>query len=156
MQYPVFLKRKRLGTVIFNALMLAVSVAAAVYNIVSNGDYWVFVVASVLFLLTLVFNIFLATEKTFAVYSDKVVSLSHFLPKFEIKAEELAGVVYVSEAKDDLKINYNTDEFDLEKISGGSAAFAELGEGMWSAYISKKDVDRPLSEVKYIIESIKK
>ena len=156
MEYPVFLKRKRLGTVIFNAVMLVVSVAATVYNIVTEGDFLIFAVASALFLLTLVFNIFLATEKTFAIYSDRVVSISRFLPKFDIKAEELAGVEYVSEAKDVLKINYNTDEFDLEKISGGSAAFAELGEGMWSAYISKRDVDRQLSEVKYIIESIKK
>ena len=156
MEYPVYCKRKRLGTVIFNAVMLAVSVAAAVWSFVSERDFTVFVIAAVLFLLTLVFNIFLAVEKTFAVYSDRIVCLSRFLPKMEITSEELAGVVYASEMKDVLKINYNTDEFDLEKISGGSAAFAELGEGMWTAYISKKDVDRPLSEVKYIIESIKK
>lgn len=156
MEYPVYFKRKRLGTVIFNAVMLVVSVASSVWSYISEKDYLIFIVASVLFFITLVFNIFFATEKTVAVYSDRVVSLSRFLPKFDISAKDLAGVMYASEMNDVLKINYNTDEFDLEKISGGSAAFAELGEGMWTVYISKKDVDRPLSEVKYIIESIKK
>ena len=156
MEYPVYFKRKRLGTVIFNAFMLVVSVTATVWNVLSQRDFLVFAVASGLFLLTLVFNIYLASEKTFAVYSDRIVCLSRFLPKVEISAKDLSGVEYASAMKDVLKINYNTDEFDLEKLSGGSAAFAELGEGMWTAYISKKDVDRPLSEVKYIIESIKK
>ena len=136
--------------------MLAVSLVALIYNIINGGDFAVFAVTTAIFALTLAFNIFLVTEKTYAVYEDRIVSLSKFLPKIEIKAEDLAGVSYANEMKDTLKVNYNTDEFDLEKISGGSAAFAELGEGMWTAYISKRDVDRPLEEVKYLIESIKK
>ncbi len=156
MEYPVFLKRKRIGIVIFNAVILAAAIAAAVYFGMTGADYVVFIITAVLLAVTLAFNIFIPVEKTYAIYSDKIVTLSHFLPKVEIKADELAGVVYTSEAKDMLKVNYNTDEFDLEKISGGSAAFAEMGEGMWTAYISRKDVDRPLEEVKYLIESIKK
>lgn len=156
MEYPVFFKRKRLGVVIFNAAMLAVSAAAAIYNIATNGEFWIFTLTAVLFAVTLAFNIFLATEKTYALYSDRIVSLSRFLPKIDIKANELANVVFPAGPNGMLKINYNTDEFDLEKISGGDSSFAEIGEGMWCAYISQKDVDRPLEEVKYLIESIKK
>ena len=155
-EYPVFLKRKRIGTVVFNAVMLAVSLAAMIYNIINAGEYAVFIVTSAVFVLTLVFNIFLICEKTYAIYEDRIVSLSKFLPKTEIKASEIAGVDYANELHDTLKISYNTDEFDLEKISGGSAAFAELGEGMWTAYISKRDVNRPLAEIKLIIEGMKK
>ena len=155
-EYPVFLKRKRYGTLIFNAVMLAVSLASMIYNIANGGEYAVFIVTSAVFAVTLAFNIFINTEKTYAIYEDRIVSLSKFLPKTEIRACEIAGVDFANELHDTLKINYNTDEFDIEKISGGRAAFAELGEGMWTAYISKRDVDRPLEEVKYIIESMKK
>ena len=55
MEYPVYFKRKRLGTVIFNAFMLVVSVTATVWNVLSQRDFLVFAVASGLFLLTLVF-----------------------------------------------------------------------------------------------------
>jgi hypothetical protein len=136
--------------------MLAVSAGAMIYNIVKSGDFAVFAVTTAVFALTLAFNIFLTVEKTYAIYEDRIVSLSKFLPKTEIKASDIAGVDYAGETHDTLRINYNTDEFDLEKLSGGSAAFAELGEGMWTAYISKRDVDRPLSEVKYLIESMKR
>lgn len=156
MEYPVYLKRKRMGMVILNAVILAVSIAAAVFFGLTGEEYVVFIIIAALLAVTLVFNIIIAVEKTYAIYSDRIVTLSRFLPKFEIKAEELAGVTYLSEARDTLKISYNTDEFDLEKLSGGSSAFAELGEGMWTSYISRKDVDRPLEEVKYLIESIKK
>lgn len=155
-EYPVFLKRKRYGTLIFNAVMLIISVVAMIYNISNGGEYAVFIVTSAVFALTLAFNIFLNTEKTYVIYEDRIVSLSKFLPKTEIMARDIAGVEYANELHDTLKVNYNTDEFDIEKISGGSAAFAELGEGMWSAYISKRDVNRPLDEVKYIIESMKR
>ena len=66
-EYPVFLKRKRYGTVIFNAVMLAVSLVALIYNIINGGDFAVFAVTTAIFALTLAFNIFLVTEKTYAV-----------------------------------------------------------------------------------------
>lgn len=155
-EYPVFLKRKRVGTVVFNAVMLAVSLAAMIYNIINADEYAVFIVTTAVFALTLGFNVFLISEKTYAIYEDRIVSLSKFLPKTDIKASEIAGVDYANELHDTLKISYNTDEFDIEKISGGSAAFAEMGEGMWTAYIAKRDVNRPLAEIKLIIESMKK
>jgi len=155
MRYPVIFRRKRIGTIVINAVMLVISAVLTVMNVISGSDFKLLAGATVIFALTLAFNIYFGTEKTYAVYEDKIVSLSKLLPKVEVTADELAGTQYTSAARDTLKVNYNTDEFDIEKLSGGSAAFAEMGEGMWSFYINAKDVDRPLEEVKLVIEGMK-
>ena len=155
MKYPVIFRRKKIGTIIINAVFFVISAVLTAVSIVNGSDWKLLAAATAIFALTLAFNAYFGTEKTYAVYADKIVTLSKFLPKITITAEELAGTTYASETRDVLRVNYNTDEFDIEKLSGGSAAFAELGEGMWTMYINARDVDRPLEEVRLVIEGIK-
>lgn len=154
MEYPIVFKRNRTGSIVMNSLLIVLSAAMLVYGLTAGEDVSIYVVALVVFCLSLGFNIFLACEKTLIIEKDKLYTASVFLPKFSIEIENLKGVEYSDEKQTELKINYDLPEYNVRAILGDVPLSESQFEGLWTYTITKKDVNKPLSEVKFIIQNI--
>lgn len=154
MEYPVVFRRKRVGPIVLNSLLLAFSLVMAVYGYIKCESVVFYLIASAVFLFSLGFNIFLSREKTVVIDKDGVSVVSLFLPKIVIRAEDLKGVEYSDETQQELKINYDLPEFNVRNILGDIDLSETATEGLWTYTLSAKDVDRPLAEVKMIIQDV--
>ena len=154
MEYPIVFKRKRTGSLILNAILIVVSVAMLVYGALNGESIGLYIVSVVVFCLSFGFNIFLVCEKTLILEKDKIYTSSVFLPKLTVEVENLRGVEYSGENKSELKINYDLPEYNVRSILGDIELGADATEGLWSYTITQKDVDRPLSEVKFLIQDL--
>lgn len=154
MEYPVVLKRKRTGTIIVSAVFSAVTLFILIIGLVRGEAVGLYAFALVVFVLSLGFNIFLVCEKSVVIDRDKFSVVSVFMPKITIPAADIKSVEYTDEKKNGLKINYDLPEFDMKKLIGDSEDKDNSYEGMWSYVITSKDVNRPLSEVKFILQDV--
>ncbi len=154
MEYPIVFKRKRTGSIILNIFLILVSVSMIIYGSVSGESVGLYIVALVIFCMSLGFNIFLVCEKTLVLEKDKIYTASVFLPKFTIEVENLKGVEYSGENQSELKINYDLPEYNVRSILGDIELSSDIAEGLWTYTITQKDVDKPLSEVKFYIQDL--
>ena len=141
MIYPVVFKRKRVGTIVMSSLLLVFSVIMLVYDIMAGNSIALYIIAVIVFGVSLAFNIFLSCEKTFIINEEKIYSKSIFIPKLSVKRENIKSVKIDEENGSRLLVYYNMPEFN-GALFGASLSFV----------ISKNDVDKPLDEVKAIIE----
>ena len=154
MKYPIIFKRKRTGSIILNAVLIAVSIAMLIYGMLEGESIGLYIISLIVFCISLGFNIFLICEKTLILEKDKIYTSSVFLPKLMIEVENLRGVEYSGENNSELKINYDLPEYNVRSILGDIELSADTSEGLWSYTITQKDVDRPLSEVKFLIQDL--
>lgn len=124
-----------------SSLLLVFSVVMLVYDIMEGNSVALYIIAVIVFGVSLAFNIFLSCEKTFIIDGEKIYSKSIFIPKLSVKRENIKSVKIDEENGSRLWVYYNMPEFN------GALLGAFL-----SFVISKNDVDKPLNEVKAIIE----
>ncbi len=154
MEYPIVFKRKRTGSIILNSILIAVSLAMLIYGLTAGEKVTIYIISLVVFCFSLGFNIFLISEKTLIIEADKIYTSSVFLPKLYVEVENLRGVEYSGEKKDELKINYDLPEYNVRSILGDIELSENRFEGLWNYTLTQKDVDRPLSEVKFLIQNL--
>lgn len=154
MTYPVIFKRKRIGKIVMSSLLLAFAAAMLIYGIIAGKSITLYVIALIVFCGSLAFNIFLSVEKTFVIDEEKMYSCSVFIPEFSVRRENIKSVKIAEEDETKLFIYYDIPEFNLKNNLADFVGEDSSLEAPWSFTISKSDVDRPLSEVKFIIEDI--
>lgn len=153
-QYPVVMKRKRTGQIVINSLFLFFSLVMTVYGISDGSSVTLYAVASAVFALSLGFNIFLACEKTLVVEKDKIYTASVFMPELSVETKDLRGVELSEANGGELRINYDLPEYNVRSILGDIELSDSSHEGLWNYTVCKKDVNMPLSEVKFIINNL--
>jgi len=154
MMYPIVFKRKRVGTIVMNSLLLVFSAVMLIYGVLADKSISLYVIAVIVFGGSLAFNIFLSCEKTFVIDEEKMYSCSIFIPKFSVKRENIKSVRIAEEDETKLFVYYDLPEFNLKTNLGDFIGKDPLVEAPWSFVISKSDVDKPLNEVKFIIEDV--
>ena len=154
MEYPVILRRKRSGSIVMSSILAIFSAVMLVYGILNSQSVLLYSVATVVFLFSLGFNIYLSIDKTLIIEKDKIYTSSVFLPKLYIEVENLRGVEYAGENGSELVIHYDLPEYNVRNILGDVEISSSASEGLWTYTLYKKDVDKPLSEVKFIIQDL--
>ena len=76
------------------------------------------------------------------------------MPKLYIEVENLRGAEYAGENGSELVIHYDLPEYNVRNILGDVEISSSSHEGLWTYTLYKKDVDKPLSEVKFIIQDL--
>ena len=154
MKYPIIFKRKRVKALVLSSLMLAFAAAMLVWGLLDQRDITLYVVAMVVFAGSIGFNIFLASEKTIVIDEERLYTCSVFLPKFTVERKDIKGAKVSEEDGGKLTIYYDIPEFNLKNNLSDFMSEGSPIEAPWTFTLSKTDVDKPLSEVKFIIEDI--
>ncbi|MGN0989734.1 MAG: hypothetical protein ACI4N6_05450 [Eubacteriales bacterium] len=147
MTYPIILKRKpRTGAIAATAVFTVLTVALSVYFAAEGKELWFYIVAAVLFALSLAFNIFLSVENVYIVEKDRFRSLSRLTPKIDIGAKNFTSVRFTEDGV--LRLAYNTDEVI---VPNSPEAKKFYDEGLYVCFINKSDVSLPLDVLQNIL-----
>lgn len=150
--FPVILKRNRTGAFIFYSVLVFITVIWALLRFKTGKmpELLTYGIMVLIFSSAIIFNIVLTKEITYEIDENMIYCRSRFLQNDIIEVKNLVSANYAENGKR-LVIGYNKPEFNLKNILEDSGVYNE-SEGMWFLSINDKDVDKPLTEIKYLIK----
>lgn len=146
------LKRNRTKSFVFYSFMLILTVIWLVLRIneSTQTELLVYGFVALIFFLAIIFNIILIMEITYEIDESTIYCRSRFLPNEIVEAKNLVAVEYGQDGKS-LIISYNRPEYNVVNILEDVEERDEK-TGMWFFYINNKDINKPIAELKFLIQ----